>query len=324
MTELPAPLAGLAVYQQFNLWKPVPRDNGKIDKVPCNHLRQEVNAHDTRYHMTFETAAHYSAANGLGVGFVLTEQDDIFCVDIDGCADSSTANGWSETANMILALFPGAAVEISQSGNSLHVFGRGQAPPHGKRNKELHAELYTEKRFIALTGTNAIGNVNTEHTAALAQFAPYYFPPTPDYDAADWTTEADPESKPIEDDKALIKKALSSMSVATQMGVGETPTFKQLYENDEDALAEFYTPDNSNTYDTYDRNYADLALCQHLAFWTGGNSERIEKLFNESALVRGKWLDREDYRRSRNKQICPENGEQLLNALQKYFHICSI
>ena len=40
---------------------------------------------------------------------------------------------------------------------------------------------------------------------------------------------------------------------------------------------------------------ADLALCSLLAFWTGKDSDRIDKLFRQSGLYREKW-DREDYR----------------------------
>jgi putative DNA primase/helicase len=37
---------------------------------------------------------------------------------------------------------------------------------------------------------------------------------------------------------------------------------------------------------------ADLALCAILAFWTGGNRDRIDRLFRQSALMRQKWDDR--------------------------------
>ena len=40
---------------------------------------------------------------------------------------------------------------------------------------------------------------------------------------------------------------------------------------------------------------ADLALCCLLAFWTGGDYERIDRLFRQSGLYREKW-ERDDYR----------------------------
>ncbi len=44
-----------------------------------------------------------------------------------------------------------------------------------------------------------------------------------------------------------------------------------------------------------DHSRADLALCSRLAFWTGPNAERVERLFRLSALYRDKW-ERQDYR----------------------------
>lgn len=41
---------------------------------------------------------------------------------------------------------------------------------------------------------------------------------------------------------------------------------------------------------------ADQALCNLLAFWTGGDAQQIETLFGQSGLVRKKWRHRADYR----------------------------
>ena len=45
---------------------------------------------------------------------------------------------------------------------------------------------------------------------------------------------------------------------------------------------------NTTLYDGDDSS-ADLALCNLLAFWTGGDSARIDRLFRQSALYRDKW-----------------------------------
>ena len=37
------------------------------------------------------------------------------------------------------------------------------------------------------------------------------------------------------------------------------------------------------------RSEADLALCGILAFWTGGETSRIDRLFRASGLMREKW-----------------------------------
>lgn len=45
-----------------------------------------------------------------------------------------------------------------------------------------------------------------------------------------------------------------------------------------------------------DTSAADAALCQILAFWTGGDAEKIDQIFRASKRNRPKW-EREDYRR---------------------------
>ena len=40
---------------------------------------------------------------------------------------------------------------------------------------------------------------------------------------------------------------------------------------------------------------ADAALCSMLAFWCGGDTEQMDRLFRQSGLYREKW-ERDDYR----------------------------
>lgn len=127
-----------------------------------------ADAHDTAIHMNAEDA--FTTAAQLGpaeyqVGFVLTANDPFFFVDVDKCYDSTAR--WSATALEVLAQFPGAGVEVSYSGKGLHIIGTGKCPSHSCKNAALGLELYTEKRFIALTGTNAIGSAATDCSVAL-------------------------------------------------------------------------------------------------------------------------------------------------------------
>jgi primase-polymerase (primpol)-like protein len=52
---------------------------------------------------------------------------------------------------------------------------------------------------------------------------------------------------------------------------------------------------NGDTQEYGSHSEADLALCGILAFWTGGDSTRIDTLFRQSNLYRKQW-DRNDYR----------------------------
>lgn len=58
------------------------------------------------------------------------------------------------------------------------------------------------------------------------------------------------------------------------------PRFRQLF--DEPPIRENHSEE-------------DFELCRMLAFWTGGDAGRIDRLFRRSALMRDKWF-RADYR----------------------------
>lgn len=299
MQELPTALQPLAAYAQFILYKLVPskRNPGKMDKLPVDHRTlavfaagigwQDDPAAWTTAELAMALLPHCGPNHGLG--FFFTEQDPFFFLDMDHCLlpDGKT---WSPTALQLLAYFPGAAVEVSQSGTGLHVFAKGAAPAHGCKNIPLGLELYTSKRFVALTGERTIGSADLDCSAALGQVAATYFPVTASAVAdVEWSAEPVPEWDGETDDGALLAKAMASRSAASAFGT--SASFAQLWEADETALSVAF-PDSDRAYDA---SAADAALAQHLAFWTGKNCERISTLMYRSALVRDKWTDREAY-----------------------------
>lgn len=287
MNTLPNALAMLAAYRQWLCYKIVPskRRPGKMDKFPVSTTTAKiVDAHNPAHWVDAQTALNAAASWGseYGVGFVFTENDPFFFLDIDDAFDGQQ---WSPLSKQLIDMFPGAAVEVSQSNTGLHIIGMysGAAPDHGCRNDPLGLELYTAERFVALTGTNATGDVTTIHDANLNAMISGYFP----YDEndgrlIDWTTEPAAGYRPVKDDDALIEKMLDSKSPMNRLGKASA---RDLWEANADALARTYPDDVRD----YDASAADGALAQHLAFWTAGNCERIEYLMRQSALCRDKW-----------------------------------
>ena len=90
----------------------------------------------------------------------------------------------------------------------------------------------------------------------------------------------------------LIRLMISFPTAAPVCKRNDAP-LRALWENDERKLAYFYPSDSG---DVYDRPRADFALCRQLAFWTGADASRIDRLFKRSALVREVWLDNSHYR----------------------------
>ncbi|MYT23493.1 DNA primase [Streptomyces sp. SID7760] len=91
-----------------------------------------------------------SSTVGAGLGFVL-DGDGVVCLDLDHCLDADgVLAGWAQP---ILEAAAGTWVEISRSGDGLHVWGYGTLP-HGRRIPvgPGSVELYGDGRFIAVTG----------------------------------------------------------------------------------------------------------------------------------------------------------------------------
>lgn len=293
MRELPEALAPMGAYRQFIVYLTQPSRTrpGKTDKFPCDfRTGRVVSAHDPAYWTDAPTAIAAAVTLGgtYGVGFVFTESDPFWFLDLDGCV-LPDGSDWSDLAKSFCAAFAGAAIEVSQSGRGLHIFGTGRPPAHGCKNEPLHLEFYHSGRFVALTGTHATGNAAADFTHLLPSIVAQFFPP----DASqaleqEWTDTPVAEWRGPSDDDDLIRRALRSQSTASAFG--GRASFADLWTANVAALTAAY-PDDTRAYNA---SQADAALAQHLAFWTGKDCERISRLMGKSALYRDKW-DREDY-----------------------------
>lgn len=300
----PPALAALAQYKQFILWRKSTDANGKVIKHPAHPHGFKV--HDAHDRAAWVSAAEaYSAAEiagpDYGVAFVLTANDPFFCLDIDNARLNAShlkddAYAWSELAKQLCTQFNGAAIEQSVSGNGLHIWGQYSAPfEHAKRNSQHHIELYTDKRFIALgTPFDNTGVAGAVCDSALSQLVTQYFPPKVTATAADWSNEPVADWCGPASDTELVTLALEAQGSVRQV-FGGAASFRDLYEANADVLADAYPPDNIN--DAFNHSLADMALCSHLAFWTGKNCDRIDRIFRQSELYRDKW-ERDDYRQN--------------------------
>lgn len=294
MTQQQHPLAPLAAYRQFITVKLVPLPNGKTDKLPVSPFGLVgVDAHNPANWQSWHEAATLAAGLGAGytVGFVLTDADPFGCLDIDSALQPDGT--WSPLSQQLCAALPGTVIEVSQSGRGLHVWFRWpHRIEHTCKNVALGIELYSTKRFVALGGGH-VGEL-ADSCPGIAAVAARFFPPRDDGGEvpdegprADWIGPAD--------DDLLIQRALASQSLAGMFS-GKA-SFADLWNGNAQALARSY-PDSENP-TGYDASSADMALAQHLAFWTGCDIGRTERLMRRSALVREKWDDRADYLVSR-------------------------
>jgi putative DNA primase/helicase len=184
-------------------------------------------------------------------------------------------------------------MEVSTSGIGGHVLGFCQTKliaKHRTRRDDLRLEVYTRKRFVALTGIGFVGNIFLDWTNQLQAFIAEFLPSEQAEKTAEWTTEPLWHAPGTADDEELIKRARCAKSADAMFG-GKA-SFDDLWTANVDALMRAY-PDESGT-GSYNESGADQALANHLTWWTGGHCERVSSLMRQSALVRDKW-DRHDY-----------------------------
>jgi hypothetical protein len=279
----------------FITWRELPplHAGAKPRKVPVNPVTGESHdPHDRTHWLTREACqAAISARPDLQLrpGVVLSETDPYFLLDLDDCHDG---NDWKPGVHSILQFFPGAAVEVSINGKGLHVIGQCQPVILGERRNKFDlygvaCEFYHTGRFIAL-GHGFSGEPNYDWTGSLQQLVPV----REAVDTLALIDQADPEWSGPEDDDTLINLMVSARGSVAAM-FGEKATVADLWKGNVEALARTWP---SQSGDAFDRSSADAALMSHLAFWTGKNTDRMDRLFRRSGLMREKYERRSDYR----------------------------
>ena len=282
---------------------------GKWGKHPCDEHGVNIDPHDPSRWMTYEQAAQHALwdetrqNHPYGVGWVLNQADDAarygagrgwFFYDLD---DALGADGqWKDWATAAFTDFSGALGEISTSGNGLHVLGMCDPTQLADKRRKwgkadgAEQECYVDGRFVALSrdGLQPIGGAwrDVDWTDTLVRRVP-------DRPAVgDLPTGVDPAYTGPSDDAELIRMMLRSSGATAAFGGGVT--FRDLWECNVTALSRKYPQWGGG--DGFDHSSADLALMNMLAFWTGKDMPRMDRLFRMSALMRDKYERREDYR----------------------------
>lgn len=284
---IPAGLASLTKYRQFILYRTeADTISGKLNKIPA------VSVTDPTKWLSYDAAQQM--VGKFSVGFALCpELSRVAVVDVDGCRDKETGK-LSELALAMFAILPGAYVEVSISGTGLHFWFSysGQMPEHACRGNG--AEFYHRDRFFAFGTPYSAdgftnGTVEMDLTVMLPALIASYFPPATNGERQLWTEAPCPEWNGPMDDAELLRRALRTTSAAAAFDPSKA-SFADLWNANAEKLRRAY-PDPKRPYDA---SAADAALAQHLAFWTGRDCARMERLMLQSALVRDKW-ERADY-----------------------------
>lgn len=221
------------------------------------------------------------------IGFLITENDPYFFIDVDECIDSQ--GNWSDFGRLIWDRFEGCYREISSSGAGIHVLGRGV--PHipsterriAIRTEGFKLEVYTEGRYIALNPSQGSGDSNFEATSGLRWVIDTYCEPgyTRTNEGFEWTEEPVSAQFPTSIEGVL---ELAMRDQRQPLQPESTITFKELYSAELRWLKTWF-PSNHNIH-PFDRSSAFFWLAKKLAFYSGNNCELIEKIFETAPLYR--------------------------------------
>lgn len=187
-----------------------------------------------------------------GLGFMFAPP--YFGVDLDHCIDRvDFCDEFVETLQ--------SYAEISKSGSGLHIICKGSLPKGSRRKGGV--EMYQNGRYFICTGNlyNEKYKEVQDCTESIKVLHSKYLP------------SAEPKIEPrrvevVEfEDEEIIDKARACRTGGL---------FSMLYAGNWEGV---YSSQSE----------ADLALCNHLAFWTQRDTAQMDRIFRSSGLMRPKW-----------------------------------
>jgi putative DNA primase/helicase len=276
---------------QWVCWCYEETKEGKRTKVPYNARKgYKASTTDPKTWSTYELAlkglANIQTRDGRpfdGIGFVFN--DDYTGVDLDHCIQADgTIDEWAQAYLDRIKTY----AELSPSETGIHILARGVLPETtnakgergrygrkvklpGKRDKDAAIEMYCQGRFFTITGkhlSDTPGRIEDCQEAITDVFNTVL-----QMDQKEPIPAKQPSPAPGPDDltdEALIEKAMHAENGTR---------FAALWGGD--------ISGNGN-----DHSAADQALCNLLAFWTGKDPSRMDRLFKQSGLYRGDKWDR--------------------------------
>ncbi|WP_078392050.1 phage/plasmid primase, P4 family [Shouchella patagoniensis] len=251
-------------FPQWIVWRKEER-KGKTTKVPYKADGWHAKANDRQDWSSFDKAVEaYETGKFDGIGFMFSTDDPFVGVDLDHCIEDGA---YSDVARDIVDQLD-SYTEFSPSGDGLHIIVKGKLPLRGpgtgKKNVEHGIEVYRHGRYFTFTGNVVHPTGVQERSDALKDFWQHYM--------EDKTKEVPTPSPPQQRTKTsdLSERELWEKMFNSKKGADIKSLFDGYLIND-------------------DHSSSDLALCNHLAFWTDADESKMDSMFRESGLMREKW-----------------------------------
>lgn len=257
--NVPTSLKEMPQWVNFKMEKdPV---KGKINKIPKDpKTGKNAKANDPGTWSDYRTALDGIAKHGFdGLGFEFA--NGIYGVDLDHVVNDGQFT--QEALDIINTL--DSYTEFSPSGTGVHILCKGEIPEGARRKGNV--EIYNTGRFFTVTGDIIGENKEVQERTDQAKIIHSKYLAKPE------TVSQISFDQPTESpwlDSELIEKACSAKN---------GHLFKSLWNG---SISEHGD----------DHSAADQALCNLLAYWTNGDSYRMDALFKQSGLMRNKWNEK--------------------------------
>lgn len=252
------------------------------EKVPIDpKTGRSAKANDPATWGTFEEAVAWATGHGGGIGFEFAA-DDPFCgIDLDHVIGEGGT--LTQEARAIVDSLD-TYTEVSPSGTGLHLIARAAKPKGGSRRGGF--EMYDRLRYFRMTGNvfEGHGSINDRQEAVEAVHTRHVAKPQegPSRPASTVREELDWDSEVVAVDTLVPQPPaqnapLDAEAVIERMRNSPSwPAISRLLDGD--------TSDKGGNHSD-----ADMALCNHLAYYCDRNERLMDEMFRRSGLMRDKW-----------------------------------
>ncbi|MED4827136.1 phage/plasmid primase, P4 family [Bacillus atrophaeus] len=249
---------------QWILWRSEER-NGKKTKVPYQIDGSMAQSSNKRTWSTFATIMKFFDEQEYdGIGFMFSKDDPFIGIDIDHCVNDGVLSPFAHEIIQTISSY----TEYSPSGEGVHIIAKGKLPLRGqgtgRKNIDKGLEVYRHGRYFTFTGNSLdVGPVQERYQEIKTIFDKYL-------------TERE-EAKSV----SARSQSGSDMSNLSNKEIWERMFNSKNGKSIQDLFnGQLINGDHSST---------DMALCNHLAFWTDKDASKMDSMFRESDLFREKW-----------------------------------
>lgn len=261
-------------HRYFCCWRYEER-KGRMTKVPYNPISGDMaKSNEKSTFGSFEQVMNCLERheyNGAGIGIF----EGICAIDLDHCVDQE--GRMSESALQIVELMH-SYTEISPGGDGIHILFKAEdffydSKKYYIMNHNAGIEVYVTgatNKYVTITGNRIQEQYDFgERSKELKQLLEeYMIRPEREMDISIHARNAiNAVNSP--DEEEILQMALNCR---------KGQAFSDLWYG------------NIGLYPSHSE--ADMALCSHLAFWTGCDANMMDRMFRRSGLMRPKWDDK--------------------------------